>query len=130
MSNHALTYIFYKRLGPQDRYLLDTTRDDTFMSKYEDDAMELIEIVAENSHHNAAKPFTQGVTSRGQMIDAKSMETSIFLDRIKKMFDVRNLLLDHLNIRNGSRGLALVTLQDVRHHVLIAQGSIVLSCIV
>ena len=39
------------------------------MSKYEDDAMELIETVAENSHHNAAKPF--GSIVMPKTIDAK-----------------------------------------------------------
>ena len=47
VSNHELTQIFYDRLGPQDRYLLDAASGGTFMSKYEDNAMELIEMVAE-----------------------------------------------------------------------------------
>ena len=34
------------------------------MSKFEDEAMELIETVAENSHHNAAKPFGRGPERR------------------------------------------------------------------
>ena len=38
-----------------DRYLLDAASGGTFMSKYEDEALELIELVAENSHHHAAK---------------------------------------------------------------------------
>ena len=57
VSNHELTQIFYDGLGLQDRYLLDAASGGTFMSKFEDEAMELIETVAENSHHNAAKPF-------------------------------------------------------------------------
>ena len=57
MSNHELTQIFYDGLGLQDRYLLDAASGDTFMSKFEDEAMELIETMAENSHHNVAKPF-------------------------------------------------------------------------
>ena len=57
MSNHELTQIFYDGLGPQDRYLLDAASSGTFMRKFEDEAMDLIETVAENSHHNAAKPF-------------------------------------------------------------------------
>ena len=55
MSNHKLTQIFYDGLVPQDRYLLDAASGGIFMSKYEDDAMDLIETVAENSHHNAAE---------------------------------------------------------------------------
>ena len=55
VSNHELTQIFYDGLGPQDRYLLDATRGGTFISKFEDEAMELIITTAENSHHNAAK---------------------------------------------------------------------------
>ena len=61
VSNHELMQIFYDGLGPQDRYLLDAASGGTFMSKYEDEAMELITTVAENSHHIAAKPFGRGV---------------------------------------------------------------------
>ena len=39
---------------------MDAASGGTFMSKYEDEAMELIETVAENSHHNAEKPFGRG----------------------------------------------------------------------
>ena len=75
MSNHELTQIFYYGLGPKDIYLLDAASGITFMSKYEDEAMELIKTVTENSHHNAAKPFRRGVMPKGQMIDAKLVET-------------------------------------------------------
>ena len=64
------------------------------MSKHEDEAMELIEMVAENSHHNAAKPFGRVAMPKGQMINAKSVETGILLERIDKMAEVQNLLLD------------------------------------
>ena len=86
MSNHELTQIFYDGLGLQDRYLLDAASGGTFMSKYEDNAMELIETVAENSHHNTAKPFGRGVMPK--MIDAKSAETGMLLERIHKMAEV------------------------------------------
>ena len=112
MSNHELTQIFYDGLGPQDRYLLDAASGDTFMSKYEDEAMELIETMAENSHHKAAKPFGRGAMPKGQMIDVKSAETGMLLEKINKMAEVQNLLLDRLNIRNGSEGLAPVSLQE------------------
>ena len=90
MSNHELTQIFYDGLGPQDRYLLDAAGGGTFMSKYEDEAMELIETVAKNSHHNAAKPFERGAMSKGQMIDTTSAETGMLLERIDKMAEVQN----------------------------------------
>ena len=80
------------------------------MSKYENDAMDLIETVAENSHHNAAKPFGRGAMPKA--LDAKSAETGMLLERINKMAEVQNLLLDRLNIRNGSEGLAPVSLQE------------------
>ena len=76
----------YDRLGPQDRYLLDAASGSTFMSKYEDAAMELIETVAENSHHNAMKLFGRGAMLK--MIDAKSVETRMLLERIDKMAKV------------------------------------------
>lgn len=57
IPKHELTQIFYDGLGAPDRYLLDAASGGTFMSKYEDEAIELIELVAENSHHNAAKSF-------------------------------------------------------------------------
>ena len=52
VSNHELTQIFYDGLGPKDRYLLDVASRGTFMSKFEDEAMELMETVLENSHHD------------------------------------------------------------------------------
>ena len=52
----------------------------TFMSKYEDEAMELIETVGENSHHNASKLLERGAMPKGQMIDAKSAETGMLLE--------------------------------------------------
>ena len=112
MSNHELTHIFYDRLGPQDRYLLDAASGGTFMRKLEDEAMELIETVAENSHHNSAKPFGRGATPKGGLINAKSVETGILLEKIDKMAEVKNLLLDRFHIRNGSEGLAPVALQE------------------
>ena len=69
MSNHEITEIFYDGLGPQDRYLIHAASGGTFMSKYEDDAMELIETVAENSHHNVTKPFGRGAMPK--TVDAK-----------------------------------------------------------
>ena len=73
--------------------------------------MELNETVAENSHHNVAKPFGRGAMPKS--IDAKSEETGMLLEKINKMAEVQNLLLDRLNIRNGSEGLAPVSLQEV-----------------
>ena len=110
VSKHELTQIFYDGLGPQDRYLLDAASSNTFMSKYEDDAMELIKKVVENSHHNAAKPFGRGAMPKS--IAVKSAETGMLLERIDKMAKVQNLLLDRLNIRNDSEGLAPVSLQE------------------
>ena len=82
------------------------------MSKFEDKAMELIETVAENSHHNTEKLFGRGATPKGGLIDAKSLETSMLLEKIDKMAEVQNLQLDRFHIRNGSEGLAPVALQE------------------
>ena len=82
MSNHELTQIFYNGSGPQDRYLLDVASGGTFIRKFKDDAMELIEIVAENSHHNAMKSFKIGAMLKGQLIDEKSAEMGDDLDRV------------------------------------------------
>ena len=112
MSNHELTQIFYDGLGTQDRYILDAASGGTFMRKKEDEAMELIKTVAENSHHNAAKPFGRGAMLNRQMIDAKSAETGMLLERINKMAEIQNLLLDQFNIHNGSEGLTPVSVQE------------------
>ena len=77
VSKHEITQIFYDGLVLQDRYLLDATSGGTFMRKFEDDAMELIKTVVENSHHNATKLFTRVATPKGGLIDAKSVELSI-----------------------------------------------------
>ena len=89
MSNHELTQIFYDGLGSQDGYLLDAASGGTFMSKYEEDAMDLMEMVAENSHHNAAKPFGRGAMPKA--LDAKLAEMGVLLERIDKMAEVQNL---------------------------------------
>ena len=112
MSTHEITQILYDGLGPQDKYLLDSASGGTFMSKFEDDAMELIETMAKNSHHNAEKLFGRGATPKGQLINAKLVETDIHLKRIDKMAEVQNLLLDRLKICNDSKGLAPVSLQE------------------
>ena len=88
VSNHELTKIFYDGLGPQDRYLLDAASGGTFMSMFENEAMELIKIVAENSHYKAAKPFRRGATSKGGLIDAKFVETGMLLEKVDKMAEV------------------------------------------
>ena len=62
------------------------------MRKFEDNAMELINTVAKNSHHNAAKPFGRGAMPKGQLIDAKLSETSMLLEKIDKMVEIHNLL--------------------------------------
>ena len=85
VSNNELTQIFYDGLGPHDRYLLDAASGGTFMSKYEEDAMDPIKTVAENSHHNG-KPFGRGAMSKA--LDAKSAETGMLLERIDKMAEV------------------------------------------
>ena len=54
LFKHELTQIFYDGLDPQDRYFLDAASGDTFMRKYEDEAMKLIKMMVENSHQNAA----------------------------------------------------------------------------
>ena len=75
VSNHELTQIFYDGVGPQDRFILYGASGDTFMSKFEDDAIELIETKEENSHHNVAKRLRRGSMPKGQLIDTKSAET-------------------------------------------------------
>ena len=45
-------------------------------------------------------------------IDAKSAKMGMLLERINKMAEVQNLLLDRLNIRYGFGGLAPVLLQE------------------
>ena len=48
---------------------------------------------------------------KGGLIDAKSVEMGMLLEKIDKM-EVQNLLLDRFHIRNGSEGLAPVALQE------------------
>ena len=68
--------------------------------------------MAKNSHHNVPKPFGRGVMPKGRLIDAISVEMGMLLERIDKMAEVQNLLLDWLHIHNGSKGLASVALQE------------------
>ena len=86
VSNHELTQILVILIPNWLIFLLDAASGGTFMSKYEDDAMELIETVVENSHHNAAKPFGRGAMPKA--LEAKSAETGVLLERIDKMAEV------------------------------------------
>ena len=49
---------------------------------------------------------------KGHLINAKSAETGMLVERIDKMTEVQNLLLDRLNIRNSFEGLAHVFIQE------------------
>ena len=114
IPKHEITQIFHDGLGAHDRYLLDGASGDTFMSKYEDEALELIELVVENSHHHVAKPFRgRTALAKGGMLDAKAVETGMLLDKIEKLIEAQNLIIDFLKIRLGSDGLALVSHSDV-----------------
>ena len=78
IPKHEITQIFYDGLGAPDIYLPDAASGGTFMSKYEDEALELIELVAENSHHHAAKSFGgRSTPAKGGMLDAMAVETRI-----------------------------------------------------
>ena len=60
------------------------------MSKSEDDAMKLIEMMAAKSYYNITKSFGWDVMLERQMIDTKSVETCVLVDRIEKMIEVHN----------------------------------------
>ena len=86
IPKHEITQIFYDGLDAHGRYLFDAASGGTFMSKYEDEALKLIELVAENSHHRAAKSFRgQSAPAKGGMLDAKVAETAMALDKIEKL---------------------------------------------
>ena len=94
---HEITQIFYDGLGAPDRYLLDAASGGTFMRKYQDEALELIELVAENSHHYAAKSFVGwSAPAKGGMLDAKAVEVGMLLDKIEKLTKTHNLIMDRL----------------------------------
>ena len=63
---------------------------------------------------------------KGQLINAKSMETGMLLEIIEKMVEIQNLQLNRLNIHNGSEGLAPVSLQEALQ-CAIAQDSTTLN---
>ena len=84
------------------------------MSQYEDEALELIELVAENSHHHATKSFGgRSTLAKGGMLDAKAAKTGMLLDKIEKLTEAHNLIMDSLKIRLVSDGLAPVSHVDV-----------------
>ena len=111
---HEITQIFYDGLGAPDRYLLDAASGGTFMRKYEDESLELIELAAENSHHPVAKSFGgRSAPAKGGMLDVKAVETSMLFDKIEKLTEAQNLIMDSLKIRPGSYGLAPVSHSNV-----------------
>ena len=114
LPKHDITQIFYDGLGAPERYFLDVVSGGTFMRKYEDEALELIELVAENSHHHAVQSFRgRSALAKGGMLDAKAVETGMLLDKIEKLTEAQNLIMDLLKIRSGSDGLVPVSQIDV-----------------
>ena len=114
IPKHEITDIFYDGLRALDRYFLDAASGGTFMSKCEDEALKLIELVAENSHRHAVKSFGGwSAPMKGGMLDAKAVETTMLLDKIEKLTEAQNLIMDSLKIRPGSDGLVLVSHIDV-----------------
>ena len=86
IPKHEITQIFCDSLGAPDWYLLDAASGGTFMSKCEDEALKLIKVVAENSHHHAAKSFRgRSALAKGGILDAKAAETVMLLDKIEKL---------------------------------------------
>ena len=84
------------------------------MSRSKDEALILIELVAENSHHHAAKSFEgRSAPAKGGMLDAKVVETCMLLVKIDKLTEAHNLIIDSPKIRAGSDGLAPVSHSDV-----------------
>ena len=78
------------------------------------EALELIELVVENSHHHAAKSFgSRSTPAKGWMLDAMAAKTGMLLDKIEKLTEAQNLIMDSLKIRPGSNGLAPVSHVDV-----------------
>ena len=114
MPKHEITQILYDGIGAPDRYLLNAPSGGTFMSKYEDEDLELIQLVAENSHYHAAKSFGGwSAPANGGMLDAKAAETGMLLDKIKKLTEAQNLIMDSFKVRPGSDGLAPVSHVDI-----------------
>ena len=69
------------------------------MRKYEDEALELIELVVDNSHQHGAKSFGgQSAPVKGGMLNAKAIETCMLLDKIEKLVEAQNLIVDLLKI--------------------------------
>ena len=69
---------------------------------------------AENSHHYAAKSFGgRSTPAKGGMLDVKVAETGMLLDKIEKLTEAQNLIMDSLKIRPGSDGLTPVSHVDV-----------------
>ena len=86
IPKHEIAQIFYDGLGAPHRYLLGAASGGTFMRKYKDEALELIELVAENRHHHAAKSFRGwSALAKGVMLDANAVETGMLLDKIEKL---------------------------------------------
>ena len=80
------------------------------MSKYDDEALEMIELVGENSHHHAAKSFGgRSAPAKEGTLDAKAAETGMLLDKIEKLTEAQNLIMDSLKLRSGSDCLAPVS---------------------
>ena len=86
IPKHEIIQIFYDGLGAHDQYFLDAASGGAFIRKYEDEALELIGLVAENSYHHAVKSFGgRSAPTKGGMLDAKAVKTGMLLDKIENL---------------------------------------------
>ena len=76
VPDYELVQIFYEGLGDNDRYLLDAASGGNFLMKYADDALELIETVAENSYYrmNLAHGKRLAPSRKGGGMDTRAVE--------------------------------------------------------
>ena len=57
--------------------------------------------------------MTLGLESQRLVLEAKATKTCMLLDKIEKLTEAQNLIMDSLKIRLGSNGLASVSHVDV-----------------
>ena len=95
-------------VGTLEQSAFDAASGGSFLSLYEEEAMELIEKMVLTSQRNATKSLRSRSTMvrGGSSMDAKAAETGQLWERMEKITEIQNLLIDRLNVKNGNEGLA------------------------
>ncbi|CAA7409009.1 unnamed protein product [Spirodela intermedia] len=106
--------------------MIDAASGGTFMNKFDDEALDLIEMLAENSTHHIVlnQNGRQIRPRRGGMIETKAVESEIFLEKIDKQMQELRIEMEKMKmmLADGSIDFIIIYMkmtENINHAPII-----------